>query len=228
MEVKREAEITRQIREEDGEHPPEPEYILHHPFPTHPQSITPTATSPTGLGIINDTTPTNPLKAPISFQKEARKNSAFSFEPMDISASASTPPQMQNSPPSYPTPRGSRVPNNNNADGDVMMLSDFYNTPISTPLSMSPDLSRRTLPPSATSGFALPPPPPQLQQPMNLKRRRGDDTRFEDPYAFKRRAVSPSLMGSPILAASPGTKRGGANAMGLENCGDGLTKMSLQ
>jgi hypothetical protein len=89
-------------------------------------------------------------------------------------------------------------------DGDIMMNSESV---VNSPVANMPAEMRRA------------------------KRRRTQDERFE-PNVFKRRAVSPGLSGSPILAASPPLGGGGGgkrlNFQGMSDTHDAIMKMSLQ
>ncbi|RPB16839.1 hypothetical protein P167DRAFT_570018 [Morchella conica CCBAS932] len=188
MEVKREAEITRQIREEDEESVPATA------IPTQPsmdQELSDIREEDESMGSSGENVGLVGNKGiGISFSRQAQKHGGFWFgDQMD---------GLGGSPPTFP---GLRM----TSDGDIMMNSE---STVSSPVASVPADMRRP------------------------KRRRTQDERFE-PEFFKRRAVSPGLSHSPILAASPplsGANGGGKrlNFQGMSDTGDGIMKMSLQ
>lgn len=207
-EVRREAEVIRQVREGDADH-----QDLTTPFPSQPAT---TNSSPSllpsvpGLSESLDDIPENGLL-----------NRGTSSGSPDRSMSATfTRHAMRNS---------GGVEFWNSFDNRILTpprpLSQQENTSI-VGEDMSVDSPSVYTPPSSFPHHAMEQPPrlPQLSrsstpQPQNLpsaadisrkvnKRRRDDDF---DPSSFKRRAVSPgmSLQNSPILPQSPGFKESG-------------------
>ncbi|KAI5778374.1 hypothetical protein EDC01DRAFT_674037 [Geopyxis carbonaria] len=183
VEVKREAEITRQIREDEEENPSPPSLQEGRQIDNEltdineEDGVSSGASSQIGNRGIG-----------ISFSKQAQKHGGFWFgDQMD---------GIGGSPPTFPTRLGS--------DGDIIMNSDSV---VNSPVGGIPAEMRRA------------------------KRRRTQDELFE-PSVFKRRAVSPGLSNSPIMAQSPptGSISGGRrlNFQGLSDTNDGLMKMSLQ
>ncbi|PUU76231.1 hypothetical protein B9Z19DRAFT_264225 [Tuber borchii] len=178
MEVKREAEITRQIRDEEDDSPP--------PGPASAQDaeLSDIREEDEGMSYGDSSKGIG-----ISFSKQAQRHGGFWFgDQME---------GLSGSPPAFPGLRMS-------TDGDIMMNSESV---VNSPVASMPAEMRRA------------------------KRRRTQDERFE-PNVFKRRAVSPGLSGSPILAASPPLGGGGGgkrlNFQGMSDTHDAIMKMSLQ
>ncbi|CAZ83293.1 unnamed protein product [Tuber melanosporum] len=178
MEVKREAEITRQIRDEEDNSPP--------PGPANTQDaeLSDIREEDEGMSYGDSNKGIG-----ISFSKQAQRHGGFWFgDQME---------GLGGSPPTFPGLRMS-------TDGDIMMNSESV---VNSPVANMPAEMRRA------------------------KRRRTQDERFE-PNVFKRRAVSPGLSGSPILAASPPLGGGGGgkrlNFQGMSDTHDAIMKMSLQ
>lgn len=204
--MKREAEVTRQLREDDDAQTiknsilPSPQLL-----PTlDPEEIDDIGIedesmgggSEIGLSRKNSTGSRSGSIGSgdtMAFNKRAQMFGTFNFDSeMSLSGNGYA------SPPRFPQ----RV----NSDGDVVM--DNGSSTVSSPVV-----------------------------PVNMKRRRTQEERFEEVNNFKRRAVSPGLCGSPILTGSPasssaGNGGGGGKRLnfgqGISDTHDGLMKMSLQ
>ncbi|RPB28515.1 hypothetical protein L211DRAFT_845559 [Terfezia boudieri ATCC MYA-4762] len=215
IEVKREAEVTRQLREDDDAKTiknsilPSPQ-LLPIEQTLDPEEFDDGANedesmgggSEIGLSRKNSTGSRNGSLSggdTMAFNKRAQMFGTFNFDSeMNMGSNGGW-----SSPPRFP-PR-EREPQRTNSDGDVVMDSG------------SPVV------------------------PVTMKRRRTQEERFEEVNSFKRRAVSPGLCGSPILTGSPASGGSGGNAGGIGGGGkrlnfgqgisdthDGLMKMSLQ
>ncbi|TGZ78225.1 hypothetical protein EX30DRAFT_385563 [Ascodesmis nigricans] len=230
VEVKREAEITRQIREED-----EPVSVSGSPYPSpqkllqqHLQHVNELGMTLTpSLAQVNSTTPTTEGAIPAasatptpqnrSFQEEAQRHGGFWFSDQmeGIVSPLSGTPFLPPLPPPPRTPSlSSATPQRQNSDGDIIMSTDDPPPPSSSSLFSTP-----FQPP-------FPPPPTPLR---SSKRRRTHDDLLE-PGTLKRRAVSPSVCASPVMAqGSPGRGRWGMGVVGgVMDTSDGLMNMSLQ
>ncbi|RPA96715.1 hypothetical protein L873DRAFT_1791504 [Choiromyces venosus 120613-1] len=192
MEVKREAEITRQIRNEEEDSPP--------PGPSNSQDaeLSDIREEDEGMNYGDSNKGIG-----ISFSKQAQRHGGFWFgDQME---------GLGGSPPTFPGLRMS-------TDGDIMVYSYLYTTQMNSESVVNSPVASM---------------PPEMRR---AKRRRTQDERFE-PNVFKRRAVSPGLSGSPILAASPPLGGGGGgkrlNFQGMSanvflDTHDAIMKMSLQ
>ncbi|KAF8418488.1 hypothetical protein EV426DRAFT_707619 [Tirmania nivea] len=215
IEVKREAEVTRQLREDDDaktiknsilpspqllpiEQTLDPEELDEGVNEDEPMG----GGSEIGVSRKNSTSSRNGSLGggdTMAFNKRAQMFGTFNFDSeMNMGSNGGW-----SSPPRFP-PR-EREPQRTNSDGDVVMDNG------------SPVI------------------------PVTMKRRRTQEERFEEVNSFKRRAVSPGLCGSPILTGSPASGGSGGNTGGLGGGGkrlnfgqgisdthDGLMKMSLQ
>ena len=188
-EVRREAEVVRQVRESDND-------TESHVLRSQP---TTSASSPTLLpapsGILDDV-PEDTMSTDMildrrpshSFTHQALKNSAG----MEFWNSFD---ERMRTPPPTGFPRGS-----SSSMSDEMNMD----TPASSIISTTPQQHHSILQQHSRSRSSTPQPPSLAAEFTRKigKRRRDDDL---DPYSFKRRAVSPgvSLQNSPILPPSP-------------------------
>ena len=198
-EVKREAEVIRQVRESDND-------LDSHLLPS--RSAT-TASSPTlipmpGDSLSNpdnftvDEVPTadapNERHLSSSFKHQALKNSASADYWNNLDERIRTPPPSD-------FLRGS-----SSSTGEDMCMD----TPASSIQSTTPQQNYTIAQPSNRSRSSTPQPPSLVTGFTRKigKRRRDDDL---DPHHFKRRAVSPgvSLQNSPTLPPSPAQRDGG-------------------
>ena len=196
-EVKREAEVIRQVRESDND-------LDSHLLPSHQ---TTGATSPTLISIPSlsslDNTPSDEVIAADS-QEEKSSSSIFTHQVVKNSAG----PDYWNSfdermrtPPPAGFLRGS-----SSSTGEEMNVD----TPASSVQSMTPQHHYVNTQQINRSRSSTPQPPSMATEFTRKigKRRRDDDL---DPHCFKRRAVSPgvSLQNSPILPSSPAQRESG-------------------
>ncbi|KAI0199851.1 hypothetical protein F4808DRAFT_431483 [Astrocystis sublimbata] len=240
-EVRREAEVIRQVRESDLDH-------LEPRTPSGPPPPLPIDTSnvPTAQSSPKFTTPQEPFDEipdddlmsdstlSSSFKQQAIKNSkgknfweTFS-ETGSINGTRTTPP------PSVLLPRGSSsgISEDISMDSPSMLTSSgamglfgpgmgFISHGSENPKSETPQPTASTTPSQSGS---VPPTAAEITRKINNKRRRDDDF---DPNVFKRRAVSPgmSVHNSPIMqsplqrdnmpwGSRPGSNHGADKASG--------------
>ncbi|KAI0887901.1 uncharacterized protein GGS22DRAFT_90361 [Annulohypoxylon maeteangense] len=239
-EVRREAEVIRQVRESDMDLepriPPGPTPALDIPNLSTAQSSPNLNTAQESLDDIPEDDMMTDSGLSGSFKQQAMKNLKKNFfetfsETGSVGGNRVTPP------PSYFMPRGSSAGMSEDINMDSPSLSagssnvnPFNLGPISgmtiggpgsesqksdTPQPVSAPLSQ---------GGSIPPTAAEITRRINNKRRRDDDF---DPHSFKRRAVSPgmnSVHNSPITqsplqrdmpwGSRPGSNHGGDKASG--------------
>ncbi|KAF8474931.1 hypothetical protein BDZ91DRAFT_712023 [Kalaharituber pfeilii] len=212
IEVKREAEVTRQLREEDDSRTIKnsilPGQLLPIQQTLEPEELDDTTGEDESMGGGSEigvsrknstggasTTGIGIDMGPMGFNKRAQMFGTFNFDSSE---------SVNGSPPRYPVQSSTRM----NSDGDIVMQSDTGSN-VSSPIA-----------------------PVELRK---MKRRRTQDERFEAPNSFKRRAVSPGVCGSPILTGSPSAGPVGGNGgkrlnfgQGISDTHDGMMKMSIQ
>lgn len=195
-EVKREAEVVRQVRESDPDffgiqqspralHSTSPMILPSVPGPHDPLENMSEDSSMSGMDKIQSH----------SFTLQAKRLSGGKefWDNFDV-------PTRTPQPPFFPRAGSLAV------SDDVNMDSPVVATPISTPNQQVQEASLKS---SRSSQSAAPQPSAEeLSQKIRKKRARDDDF---DPMSFKRRAVSPgvSVQNSPTLAESPIQKDGG-------------------
>lgn len=233
-EVRREAEVIRQVREEDPDilQPSGPEAT--DTSPNLPASL-PTGDSLEGIpedAVMGTESASNSERGGSgSFSKQAARLSAGPEFWNAFDSGTKTPP---NFPPAS-------VINDVDMNSPSLQSPNIFSQP-STQLSQGMNAPQ---PPSAAD----------ISRKINMKRRRGEDDPFESSSAFKRRAVSPgvSVHNSPIMSQSPakeglwGISKGESNAatgtappaagnaaggkrvnfQGMSDTNDGLMKMSI-
>ncbi|KAI1369898.1 hypothetical protein F5Y08DRAFT_291669 [Xylaria arbuscula] len=238
-EVRREAEVIRQVRESDMDL--EPRIPSGAPNPTTETSNIPTAQSSPKFGTTQepfDEIPDDDLMSDSvlssSFKQQAMKNSkgknfwdTFS-ETGSINGTRTTPP------PPVLLPRGSSsgISEDINMDSPSMSAGSgntglfgpstgFHSHGSDSQKSETPQPTASATPSQTGS---IPPTAAEITRRINSKRRREDDF---DPHIFKRRAVSPgmSVHNSPIMqsplqrdnmpwGSRPGSNHGGEKASG--------------
>ncbi len=248
-EVRREAEVIRQVREGDAQSdlnlalpPSQPATTCSSPI------LAPTAVRATdNATVIPDDVSLDSRRSSSAFTSQAIRNSGGVSFWNNFDERMRTPP-----PPMLPRSNSSAISDDMNIDRD--------NTPQSSVLSTTPQQSQQ-------SGFirsqeASQPSGPQMPTTFEIprkgnKRMRDDDF---DPTYFKRRAVSPglSVQNSPVLPQSPGwwgtpppakAERGASNGsnggsqsgggcvggqpkrvgmQGMNDTNDGLMNMSIE
>ena len=206
-EVKREAEVIRQVFETD------PDFSLSLQSPRAPQTAF--APTPSAIGalppesfdhmfedeMIRDDAFTNRMEKsqqPADFTSQAKRLSGGKEFWENFDPRSRTPP-----PPFFPRAGSLAVSDDVNMDSPIAM------TPISTTPSQHTFYREPSLKSSRSSQSVAPHPSvEEMSQKIRKKRARDDDF---DPLSFKRRAVSPgvSVHNSPILAESPVQKETG-------------------
>lgn len=180
----------------------------------------------------------------LSFQMEAAKHGGFWFSDMMDGI-------VTNSPvPAFPSPGAMSVGSANGTtnsaaapvrdrDGDAVMGGSGGGAGFAPPSRGGSGSGSDTLMPSpggfGSSGYTG----PMITPVRSGKRRRADFEELFESNVFKRRAVSPSLMGSPVLGSPPNGQQGkGGNGSGghgparlgwkgLTDAGEGIMKMTL-
>ena len=200
-EVKREAEVIRQVRESDND--VETSLLRSLPNTAAPSPSLPAATVGT-MDSLDDIAADEMLAGDYSmgrrpsntFTQQAIRNSAGPEFWNNFDERMRTPPPM-----SFARRSSSSVSEDMSVD-----------TPASSVLTMTPHQNNHVLSQYLSrSRSCTPQPPPATAVEVTRKlgkRRRDDDL---DPHFFKRRAVSPgvSVQNSPILPPSPAQKEGG-------------------
>lgn len=216
-EVKREAEVVRQVRES------EPDMDLSH-APSHAETgdSSPIAGLPTVPGMTdidesieddsmgeNKTTAGSSRRASECFTLQVKRNSGGK-DFWDSFDQTKTPPP----PPLFARAGSSAV------SEDMNMDSPSLATSLSSSLPTAGQAWQTTQPSSRASTPQLPTQltSVEISRKIGGKRRRDDDL---DTTSFKRRAVSPgmSVQNSPILSQSPAQKEGGGGWWGLPTRG---------
>ncbi|KAI9718716.1 MAG: hypothetical protein M1812_003890 [Candelaria pacifica] len=206
-EVRREAEVIRQVRES------EPDLDLN-PFPSQPTTTNPSPSllpSAPGLpeslenipedGLLNRETSSgsSDRSMPANFTRQAIRNSGGIEFWNAFENRIHTPP-----PPLLPLESSSVIGDDMSMESPSISTppSSFPNDSANGKTSKVPQQSRSSTPQIQTQPSAA-----DISRKVN-KRRRDDDF---DPSSLKRRAVSPgmSLQNSPILSQSPGLKDSG-------------------
>lgn len=196
--VKREAEVIRQVRESDND-------IESHLLRSQPATTAPSPNLvPANAGLLDcldDVAGEEMIGTGVS--RLRRPSSSFSSQVIKNSAGAgfwNTFDERMRTPPPATFLRSS-------SSG----ISDEMNvdTPASSVMSTTPQ--QYHMPQQASRSRSSTPQPPSMASEFTRKigkRRRDDDL---DPYCFKRRAVSPgvSLQNSPILPPSPAQREAG-------------------
>ena len=191
-EVKREAEVIRQVRESDGD----PEISLQ------PSQPTTTASSPNLLATAGQPDGLEDIPEDVTMASESasrRSSSAFSHQALRNSAGPNFWSQFDDrrlrTPPPLLVPRGSSSGISDDINMDTPMSSIQSTTPQQT------SHKQHQAPDSLASTNQHVPALIDVPRKGN-KRIRDDDF---DPHYFKRRAVSPgmSLQNSPIMPQSP-------------------------
>ncbi|KAI2610198.1 uncharacterized protein GGS25DRAFT_514085 [Hypoxylon fragiforme] len=217
-EVRREAEVIRQVRESDVNLEPRVPSGPHAPLdiPNHSttQSSPTLATTQEFLDDIPEDDMMTDAALSSSFKQQAMKNSkgrnfweAFS-ETSSVAGSRTTPP------PSAFMPRGS----SSGMSEDVNMDSPGANLGMggSGYDSLRTDATQQATLGLLSQGGGIPPTAAEITRRINNKRRRDDDF---DPHSFKRRAVSPGMNSvhnspitqSPLQRDMPWGSRPGSN-----------------
>ncbi|KAI2472846.1 hypothetical protein F4781DRAFT_382114 [Annulohypoxylon bovei var. microspora] len=239
-EVRREAEVIRQVRESDMDLepriPPGPPPILEMPSMSTTQSSPNLTTAQESLDDIPEDDMMTDSGMSSSFKQQAMKNLKKNFfetfsETSSVGGNRVTPP------PSAFMPRGSSSGMSEDINMDSPSLSAGSNN--INPFNLGPGIGMATgglgsdsqksdtpQPASAplSQGGSIPPTAAEITRRINNKRRRDDDF---DPHSFKRRAVSPgmnSVHNSPITqsplqrdmpwGSRPGSNHGGDKASG--------------
>lgn len=247
VEISREAEITRQIRDEDEGQVVTPSPATHKSPPAPPPRASQDSEMFSDVGlddatIDSDSQMSNSAskRKRLSFQMEAAKHGGFWFSDMMDGIVSSSPV------PAFPSPGAMSVGSATNAaapardrDGDAVMGGSggggagFVNSRSGSASGSD------TLMPSpggfGSAGYTG----PMITPVRSGKRRRADFEELFEPNVFKRRAVSPSLTGSPVLGSPPNLQQTkGANGSsghgparlgwkGLTDAGEGIMKMTL-
>ena len=196
--VRREAEVIRQVRESDND-------IESHLLRSQPATTAPSPNlDPANAGLLDcldDIAGDEMIGTGLS--RSRRLSSSFSNQAMKNSAGAgfwNTFDERMRTP-----PPASFLRSSSSAISDEMNMD----TPASSIMSTTPQ--QHHMPQQARRSRSSTPQPPSMAAEFTRKigkRRRDDDL---DPYCFKRRAVSPgvSLQNSPILPPSPAQREAG-------------------
>ncbi|KAI1100600.1 hypothetical protein F4804DRAFT_38909 [Jackrogersella minutella] len=231
-EVRREAEVIRQVRESDMDLEPRAPPTLDIPNLSTAQSSPNLTTAQDSLDDIPEDYMMTDSGLSSSFKQQAMKNLKRNyFETFSETSSVGGP--RVTPPPSSFMPRGSWSGMGEDVNMDSPSLSAVSGN--NNPFNLGPGLggpgsesqkSDTPQPPSAplSQGGSVPPTAAEITRRIN-KRRRDDDF---DPHSFKRRAVSPSMNSvhnSPITqsplqrdmapwGSRPGSNHGGDKASG--------------
>lgn len=210
-EVRREAEVVRQVRESD------PDFYSNHHQSTRPppQNTASPTIFPATSGLpdsIENMSEDDGLIDKIqshNFTLQAKRLSGGKEFWDNFDLRNRTPPP----PPSFFPRAGSLA-----VSDDVNMDSPVAATPSSTPSqhTLCQELSLKSSRSSGSAGTAPQPSAEEISQKIRKKRARDDDF---DPVSFKRRAVSPgmSVQNSPVLAESPSQRDGGWWGLPISN-----------
>ena len=205
-EVKREAEVVRQVRESDVDVDPL-DYNLQ---PEAPDSSSPPMPAMPGNSNAVDELVEDEMMLgegslgqaekfmPESFTMQAKRLSRGKDFWDHFDGVVRTPP-----PPLFPRASSSAV------SDDASMESPSVSNSLSSSLPTTAQPTQLPQPPSrASTPQPMAPSAAEVSRKVNGKRRRDDDL---DTNSFKRRAVSPgmSVQNSPVLSQSPGSKDGG-------------------
>lgn len=239
-EVRREAEVIRQVRESDMDLepriPPGPPPALDIPNMSTAQSSPNLATAQESLDDIPEDDMMTDSGLSSSFKQQAMRNSKGKNFWETFSETSSVAGNRVTPPPSSFMPRGSSSGMSEDVNMDSPSLSAGSGNV--NPFGLGPGSGLQTGPgsesqksetPQPTSASlsqgSIPPTAAEITRRINNKRRRDDDF---DPHSFKRRAVSPgmnSVHNSPITqsplqrdmapwGSRPGSNHGGDKASG--------------
>ncbi|KAI1141625.1 hypothetical protein F5Y05DRAFT_373269 [Hypoxylon sp. FL0543] len=240
-ELRREAEVIRQVRESDMDLepriPPGPPPALDIPNLSTAQSSPNLATAQESLDDIQEDDMMTDSALSSSFKQQAIRNSKYKLFWEAFSETSSIAGNRVTPPPSSFMPRGSSSGMSEDVNMDSPSLSSGsgninpfgLGAGVGLPTGPGSESQKSDTPQPASAslsqGGSVPPTAAEITRRINNKRRRDDDF---DPHSFKRRAVSPgmnSVHNSPITqsplqrdmapwGSRPGSNHGGDKAPG--------------